>query len=340
MIWIDYREKDLIAQFDAYVSEGSPLASTSTFGAAPSSLYAPFRVANLPIGDIIISNHPASTSASEDGVKAEAEGELTMESILLIIERKTVMDLAASIRDGRYEEQGFRLNDAAVPNHNIVYLVEGDVQRVLATNCYAKNRITPDAMYGAFASIMFFKGFSLYHSLHLSDTCAFICHAHRKLHKEMGLTNTNTSKNTAKTRSAKGERSRKSDGIGKESKRLYYSDISAVASKETGRNPREEENGRTSDAYEATLKKKHTYTTTRGVQIAMLCQIPKVSVVIATALVDRFGSLSGVTQYICSESEGAARLLAEFKYKDSAGKERRVSKAVAESLEERLRGST
>lgn len=323
MLWIDYREKDLIAQFDAYVAEGSPPASSTSCSHAP--LHAPFRTANLPIGDIILSNHLASAS--------EEEAELTMDSILLIIERKTVMDLAASIRDGRYEEQGFRLNDAAVPNHNIVYLVEGDVQRALATNRYAKNRITPDAMYGAFASIMFFKGFSLYHSLHLSDTCAFLCHAHRKLHKEMGLTSASAS---ARTR-----RAQTTEKGGGKRLNLYHSGVAPGESERTSQ-AQAQQDGPTADAYEATLKKKQTYTTARGVQIAMLCQIPKVSVVIATALVDRFGSLSGVARYIGTgaEAEGAARLLAEFKYKDSAGKERRVSKAVAASLEESLRGST
>ena len=341
MIWVDYREKDLIAQLDAYLTEGAGAgagagAGNGNLSSKPSAAsgssstshapHAPFRTTNLPIGDVIISSH----AASDDDV------ELTTDSILLIIERKTVMDMAASIRDGRYEEQGFRLNDAAVPNHNVVYLVEGDVQRVLATNRYANNRITPDAVYGAFASIMFFKGFSLYHSLHLSDTCAFLCHAHRKLHKEMGL------------ESDKSVRSRESARPKKEGKRLYYSSSRPDAAQgepaSASASASARKDGPTSDvnAYEATLKKKQTYTTARGVQIAMLCQIPKVSVVIATALVDRFGSLSGVARYIGAgtETEGAARLLAEFKYKDSTGKERRVSKAVAASLEENLRVST
>ena len=61
---------------------------------------------NLPLGDIIIYDE-----------KQEKE--------LVIIERKTLRDLAASIRDGRYGEQGFRLNECNVHNHNIIYL-KGD----------------------------------------------------------------------------------------------------------------------------------------------------------------------------------------------------------------------
>ena len=45
----------------------------------------------------------------------------------LIIERKSLSDLAASLKDGRYSEQSFRLNGMKIHNHNIVYLIEGDI---------------------------------------------------------------------------------------------------------------------------------------------------------------------------------------------------------------------
>lgn len=40
-----------------------------------------------------------------------------------IVERKTADDLAASIMDGRYEEQKFRLKGCGI--NNVIYLVEG-----------------------------------------------------------------------------------------------------------------------------------------------------------------------------------------------------------------------
>jgi ERCC4-type nuclease len=55
---------------------------------------------NLPLGDIIIADE-----------KEEK----------LIIERKTINDLLASIKDGRYEEQSYRLNGLEHHNHNIIY---------------------------------------------------------------------------------------------------------------------------------------------------------------------------------------------------------------------------
>ena len=40
-----------------------------------------------------------------------------------IVERKTADDLAASIMDGRYDEQKFRLKSCGI--NNVIYLVEG-----------------------------------------------------------------------------------------------------------------------------------------------------------------------------------------------------------------------
>ena len=45
------------------------------------------------------------------------------EQPLLIIERKSLSDLESSIKDGRYKEQSFRLNEAPIINHNIIYLL-------------------------------------------------------------------------------------------------------------------------------------------------------------------------------------------------------------------------
>ena len=65
------------------------------------------EVAKMDIGDIAIVN-------DED-------------EELLLMERKKLTDLAASIRDGRYQEQSYRLNGHSLHNHNIIYIVEGKI---------------------------------------------------------------------------------------------------------------------------------------------------------------------------------------------------------------------
>jgi ERCC4-type nuclease len=53
------------------------------------------------------------------------------ENDILLIERKSFVDLLASIKDGRYEEQSHRLlNTSELPPHSIIYLLEGMFSQV------------------------------------------------------------------------------------------------------------------------------------------------------------------------------------------------------------------
>jgi ERCC4-type nuclease len=115
---------------------------------------------NLPLGDIILCDDEGQEKA--------------------IIERKSLADLAASIRDGRYKEQSFRLNECALHNHQIYYLIEGDLRY------YRPFKGLPDkkALLSAMTSISYFKGFSLTRTLNLEETAEWVLHFAHKLEKE------------------------------------------------------------------------------------------------------------------------------------------------------------
>jgi len=119
------------------------------------------EVVNLPIGDVIICDD-----------KCEK----------VIIERKSLNDLAASIKDGRYDEQSYRLNGSDIHNHNIIYLIEGE------WSDYAKykykGRITEQTLISSIISINYFKGFSLYRTSNTRETSAYILHLADKLERE------------------------------------------------------------------------------------------------------------------------------------------------------------
>jgi len=76
------------------------------------------------------------------------------ERIKVIIERKSLSDLESSIKDGRYTEQSFRLNNSNVHNHNIIYLIEGNIQNYKKTNF-------KQTLYSSIFSLNYFKGFSV-----------------------------------------------------------------------------------------------------------------------------------------------------------------------------------
>ena len=115
----------------------------------------------LPIGDCILCNNDNTER--------------------IIIERKTLTDLAASIRDGRYNEQSFRLNNCALHNHNIIYLVEGDVENFNP----GRSKIGKDALISSFISINFFKGFSLYRTNNVKESANWVYQLTKKLGKNL-----------------------------------------------------------------------------------------------------------------------------------------------------------
>lgn len=94
---------------------------------------------------------------------------------IIIIERKSISDLASSIYDGRYKEQSFRLDKFHIHNHNIIYLIEGDLNKFNGKGCNKK------ALLSSFSSIIFYKGFSLMRTLNLCETAEFILRLANKI---------------------------------------------------------------------------------------------------------------------------------------------------------------
>lgn len=82
----------------------------------------------------------------------------------LCIERKTLLDLLASIKDGRYSEQSYRLSNCFPNPHNVVYLLEGMLSTV-------KDR---KLVISCIASLNYFKGFSVHRTVSLAETAMYI----------------------------------------------------------------------------------------------------------------------------------------------------------------------
>ena len=117
------------------------------------------RTESLAVGDVILS--------SDDG-----------KTDYIVFERKSLADLAASIRDGRYKEQSHRLQ--AIPgmhNHNVIYIVEGDLARY--NERFSK--ISQKALYSAMCSLNYYKGFSVVRTMSVMETYELIHHYADKL---------------------------------------------------------------------------------------------------------------------------------------------------------------
>jgi crossover junction endonuclease MUS81 len=114
----------------------------------------------LPIGDILF-------TTDED-------------KPVLLVERKAFADLLASIKDGRYEEQSYRLLHASeFPPHSIYYLIEGMFSTL-------RNPADKSIILSAITSLSFFKGFSVYRTSTIQETAEWLIHTANKIEREFG----------------------------------------------------------------------------------------------------------------------------------------------------------
>ena len=231
---------------------------------------------NLPLGDIIISDE-------------------TEEKI--IIERKSMSDLLSSIKDGRYEEQSYRLNGMKTHNHNIYYLIEGDVNK---TNRFKDTSMEKLTLYSAMFSLNYFKGFSIMRTFNMEETALFICNVANKLEKSVVS-----------------------------GKKPFYQNRLALTTDEQLENKESsvtEENVQPEQSdkdYVNVIKKiKKENITTSNIGEIMLCQIPGVSAVTSLAIMEKYKNLPNLIK----EIEANKTCLDNISYINSKGQSRKITK--------------
>ena len=143
---VDVREKRLIKLLNAFIKQFAFKNIT-------------IEIENLPLGDVIICDDKGNEK--------------------LIVERKSLNDLASSIKDGRYIEQSHRLTNNPVHNHNIIYLIEGNLSTWV--NRY---KVQSNTLYSAIFSLNYYKGFSVIKTIDITETAEYILRMCDKLNRE------------------------------------------------------------------------------------------------------------------------------------------------------------
>lgn len=280
IIKVDTREPDLLQQLNHLISS------------IPSFKNIIIKSETLPIGDIIICDETESKPGLEPVEK-------------LIIERKSVSDLLASIKDGRYEEQSYRLNGLNHHNHNIVYLIEGDVNRI--------NRYKPDnaveklTLYSAMFSLNYYKGFSVFRSFSLEETALIICNMAYKLEKgnvtKKAFYKNNVHPIIEPNLEEKLEKSEQSEQSGE----IQPPNISEQSEKD----------------YVNVIKKvKKENITTDNIGEIMLCQIPGISSVTALAIMEQYKSLPNLIKELETNND----CLKDISSTNAKGQIRKINK--------------
>ena len=96
-----------------------------------------------------------------------------------LIERKSLSDLLSSIKDGRYEEQSYRLQHAFDPRR-VLYVIEG----VLSTLKTPKER---KLVHATMTSLQVFKGFAVVRTASVQETAEWLLAMADKIHRDISV---------------------------------------------------------------------------------------------------------------------------------------------------------
>ena len=214
---------------------------------------------------------------------------------IIIIERKSAADLEASIKDGRYEEQSYRLSNSEVHNHNIIYLIEGSLI----------NRQNKQMLYSSMFSLNYSKGFSVLRSTSIQETAYIICNMAYKLNKNMLENKMSYYKNKE---------------VKQEANESAVLECSTNLKKENNV-VETDENEHQETSYCSVVKKvKKDNITPENISEIMLCQIPGISSVSAIAIMSQFKTMQNLISSVkadplclnsitCLNSKGQSRKL-------------------------------
>lgn len=225
----------------------------------------------LSLGDIIL-NHNSRT---------------------IVIERKTINDLAASISDGRYNEQSFRLEQSNIHNHNIIYLIEGDIRKFKNTA-----RITQKALYSSLLSLNIFKGFSVLRTFDLEETANLVLYFCEKMIKN-------------------------------EKNDFYYNKIIQQNTEQnTQQNAEDTIIEQKSEYVDVMKQSKKSNITTENIGEILLSQIPSVSKAISKRILTEYKTIRNLIYAYEQDNT----ILNNLKIMDNKGNERKVNKTAIANI--------
>ena len=222
---------------------------------------------------------------------------------ILIFERKTLNDLAASIKDGRYSEQSFRLDKEPAHNHNIIYIIEGDIERYNEKRTHISKKTLISSMF----SLLYYKGFSVLRTNGICETADTIVFFADKYDK---------------TR------------INEKNRKPYYelTEHGAESSQVVMNDSKETEE---SEKYCGVLKghkEKNEYITPENINIIMLSCIPSINSKTATQIMSEYKTI----QNLLYQLEKDPMCLNTFMIKTELGNMRKINKNCVDNIKKFL----
>ena len=254
----------------------------------------------LHLGDIAFRLHTPETCSKE----------------ILLFERKSLTDLLASIKDGRYKEQSHRLiNASPLLSHNIIYLIEG----IFTTLKHSSDK---SKIISCMTSLNFFKGFSILKTASLNESAEYLISIAIKIVRDL--------------------RNGKPLPIINKPCRTINENVVVVVAKEEEENKDSEmpitmagdSNTEISSADYCSVVKsvKKENVSKENISEIVLCQIPGISSITAMAIMKHFTNFSDFYQKFRENPN----ILESIMIQQSNGKKRKISKTSIQKIKEYL----
>jgi ERCC4-type nuclease len=238
----------------------------------------------LPIGDIIICDNDEEK---------------------IIIERKSVADLLSSIKDGRYEEQSYRLNGINHHNHNIVYLIEGDLNKI--NRFKGDTAIDKLTLYSAMFSLNYYKGFSVFRSFSMEETANIICNMAYKIGKDL-------TKKPFYQNKLQIEKQINVEPV--------FSCNNIITEESNGEEDVKDEVQTDKDYVGVVKKVKKDNITPDNIGEIMLCQIPGISSITAIAIMEKYKTIPNLIKELETNND----CMKDLSYTNAKGQVRKINK--------------
>lgn len=201
------------------------------------------------------------------------------DEVICLIERKTVSDLIASIKDGRYKEQKIRLKNCGINPNKIMYIIEGPQLSLWD--------LSDKIVIGCITSTMIRDDLKVFRTINVTETMHFLERIYTRL-----IDNPNNI--------------------------LPVNDDKTIHVN-----------------YANTLKvRKKENLTPQVCNIIQLSQIPNVSQNMASAILDKYGSIFNLCKAYTEVDDVKQRetMVSEIKYDVANGKQRRVGLVASSRL--------
>jgi len=319
VIKIDNRETDLIPlierRIEAHLLESpTPIHEHSSKKSKNGCLVPLHLFDNVEVSNDIIQGDVTEPRENEKLHKMKIEqlhiGDVVFEDEsgkpVIIFERKTLADLAASIKDGRYSEQSFRLDKEPLHNHNIIYIIEGDIERYNEKRTHISKKTLISCMF----SLLYYKGFSVLRTNTICETADTIIYFASKHNKTL---------------------------INEKNRKPYYDIIDPVGlnTSATVDSIKESIDIEESEKYCSVLKchkEKNEYITPENINIIMLSCIPGINSKTATQLMSEYKTV----QNLLYQLEKDPDCLNTFMLKTEQGGTRKINKNCVDNIKKFL----